>query len=222
MSKGISWNPSGRRQSRKVCRFCGRTLYPADDCCATTGPVKPSELIPVPNLTTSDISEAYPRDSIIPPVEYSSIDVSNIIRARDDKGRCGALPWRQSRWIEDKMRETVLAVSSSSTKRSKLFARFCPKPDDTLTRIRIGGFAITCPLLYDFMSSHLISTPFPPPNSPRSSPEFLHHFSTAVSNVSLSPVGRNISSPTKPGPNSSRGSVWFTCLSTIGPSRLAA
>jgi len=84
------------------------------------GPVGPSDLIPAPNLTTSEVSEIYSRDTLIPPAEYSSIDVSNILHARDDKGRSASLPWRRSRWIEDKMRMIVQSASSGSTKRVTL------------------------------------------------------------------------------------------------------
>jgi len=72
-----------------------------------SGPVLPSENIPVPDMTTDDPSQVYPRVSLIPQAEWSAIDISHILKAKDDKGRSGALPWRRSRWIEDKLRVTV-------------------------------------------------------------------------------------------------------------------
>jgi DNA-directed RNA polymerase I subunit RPA49 len=82
--------------------------------------VPPSDLIPVPNLTTSDPNEVYSRDAIIPPNEWSALDVSGILKARDDRGRAALLPWRRSRWIEDKMRGIVEGPMSGSAKRSAL------------------------------------------------------------------------------------------------------
>lgn len=99
-----------------------------------TGPVAPSDLIPTPNLTTTEPSEVYPRDSLIPSAEFSSIDVSNIMRARDDKGRSGSLPWRRSRWIEDKMRVTVLSTSSGTTKKAILSTYHFSVLADELTK----------------------------------------------------------------------------------------
>ena len=84
------------------------------------GPVPPPDSIPVPNLTTTEVSEIYSRDSIIAPVEYLAIDVGGIMRAHDDKGRSGLLPWRRSRWIEDKMRVTLQSASSGSSKKATL------------------------------------------------------------------------------------------------------
>ena len=91
----------------------------------------PSELIPVPNLTTSEIAEVYSRDAIIPPSEWSAIDVSHILRARDDKGRSGALPWRRSRIIEDKMRAAANGSGSNSSKKTTLFVLPLPSISST-------------------------------------------------------------------------------------------
>ncbi|KAL1411208.1 DNA-directed RNA polymerase I subunit rpa49 [Vanrija albida] len=77
------------------------------------GPVPPSELIPVPNLETSNPAEVYSREAIIPQAEWSAINVTPITQATDDRGRSAALPYRRSRWIEDKLRVAVNAPSST-------------------------------------------------------------------------------------------------------------
>ena len=84
------------------------------------GAVSPSDLIPSPNSTTYEVSEIYTRDILIPSEEFHSIDVSGILAAQDDRGRTSALPWRSSRWIEDKMREIVESGSNRGTKKSSL------------------------------------------------------------------------------------------------------
>jgi DNA-directed RNA polymerase I subunit RPA49 len=68
-----------------------------------SGPEAPSELIPVPNMTTSDVTHVYPRESIIPSAEWSAIDIDHILKAPDSKSRMGVMPSRRSRWVEDKL-----------------------------------------------------------------------------------------------------------------------
>ncbi|ORY25719.1 RNA polymerase I associated factor, A49-like protein [Naematelia encephala] len=87
------------------------------------GPVKPSDLIPVPDIETSEVDKVYTRESLLPASEYSAIDVTALVKASDDRGRTGALPWRRSRFIEDKMRSIVNSAFPSSTKRANL--RMC-------------------------------------------------------------------------------------------------
>lgn len=70
-------------------------------------PPGPSELIPTPNLDTSQPDEVYPRESLIPSDEWSAISVSELLKATDDKERVAVLPYRRSRWIEAKMRSII-------------------------------------------------------------------------------------------------------------------
>ncbi|KLT40443.1 RNA polymerase I associated factor, A49-like protein [Cutaneotrichosporon oleaginosum] len=67
----------------------------------------PPEVIPVPNLTTTKVSEVYPRESIVPDNEWSALNVAEILKAKDDKERVACLPFRHSRWIENKLRVVV-------------------------------------------------------------------------------------------------------------------
>jgi DNA-directed RNA polymerase I subunit RPA49 len=61
----------------------------------------------VPDLETSEVNQVYTRDAIIPSGEWSSIDLQHLYSAEDDKGRMGALPYRRSGWIRDKVRVTL-------------------------------------------------------------------------------------------------------------------
>ncbi|RSH91177.1 DNA-directed RNA polymerase I subunit rpa49 [Saitozyma podzolica] len=70
-------------------------------------PPGPSELIPTPNLETSQPDEVYPRESLILSDEWSAISVSELLKATDDKERVALLPYRRSRWIEAKMRSII-------------------------------------------------------------------------------------------------------------------
>lgn len=75
----------------------------------------PSELIPVPDLETKDVTKAYPRESIIPDNQWASIDVRPLITA-EDKERVKLLPYARSRWVEDKLRYAVHMQSSTAKK----------------------------------------------------------------------------------------------------------
>ena len=55
----------------------------------------------------------YPRESIIPSNEWSSLDVAPIVKAKDDKARVMCLPYKRSRWIENKLRVAVEGPSSA-------------------------------------------------------------------------------------------------------------
>ncbi|WWC61294.1 uncharacterized protein I303_103875 [Kwoniella dejecticola CBS 10117] len=69
------------------------------------GPILANESIPTPNVTTSDPSEVYPRDSLISSQEWSSIDVKSLQQADDDETRQKALPWRRKvGWIQGRIR----------------------------------------------------------------------------------------------------------------------
>lgn len=64
-----------------------------------------SRLIPTPNLITTDPSEVYPLSSLIPPEEAASINVLELSNAKaDDKARLASLPFRSSRWLEQRLR----------------------------------------------------------------------------------------------------------------------
>ncbi|WWD01572.1 hypothetical protein V866_008517 [Kwoniella sp. B9012] len=69
------------------------------------GPVQASELIPTPDLTTSDPSEVYPRDSLISPSEWQSINVSQLVHAEDEDNRQKLLPpHKKSFWLQGRIR----------------------------------------------------------------------------------------------------------------------
>ncbi|KAK4689942.1 DNA-directed RNA polymerase I subunit RPA49, partial [Tremellales sp. Uapishka_1] len=82
----------------------GHLMEAIGETIADGGPTLPSELIPVPNVNTAIQAEVYPLESLISPAEWASIDVSHILKAQDDRGRSGLLPYRRSRWLEDKLR----------------------------------------------------------------------------------------------------------------------
>lgn len=64
-----------------------------------------SRLIPAPNITTSDPSEVYPISLLIPPEEAAAIDIKGLANAKaDDKERLAILPFRGSRWLEQRLR----------------------------------------------------------------------------------------------------------------------
>ncbi|WWD15781.1 hypothetical protein CI109_100205 [Kwoniella shandongensis] len=83
------------------------------------GPEKPSDVIPTPNITTSDVTAVYSRDSIIPPSEWSAIDVSQLLEAKDDKARVGLLPFRRSLWLQDKCR-VIANLKDKSLRRTQM------------------------------------------------------------------------------------------------------
>ncbi|KAJ9098535.1 hypothetical protein QFC19_006303 [Naganishia cerealis] len=67
-----------------------------------------SPLIPLPNMSTSDPSKVYPLDVLIPLEEASAIDVKSLLdKTLSDRERMNMLPFRASRWIEQKMRMSL-------------------------------------------------------------------------------------------------------------------
>lgn len=80
---------------------------------AASDTVAPPEVIPVPNLTTSNVAEVYPCEAIVPDHEWSALNVADIVRAKDDKERSACLPYRRSRWIESKLRVAVEGPTSA-------------------------------------------------------------------------------------------------------------
>lgn len=75
--------------------------------------VPPPDIVPTPNLVTKVPAEVYSRESIIPNNEWSSINVASIVKAKDDKERAAFLPYRRSRWIEDKIRVAIEGPASA-------------------------------------------------------------------------------------------------------------
>jgi len=67
----------------------------------------PSAFIPVPNMTTDDVTRVYPRESIVPSAEWAVIDVKPFIKAKDEKERLVSLPSRHSAWVNNKLGEVI-------------------------------------------------------------------------------------------------------------------
>ena len=63
-------------------------------------------------METEEVMKVYTRQALIPDDEWSSISVSDIIRAEDDKARVALLPWRKGRWMEGKLRTVINGASS--------------------------------------------------------------------------------------------------------------
>ena len=79
-----------------------------------------SDLIPRPNLTTTEPSLVYPREALLSDAEWSAIDASGLLKARDDKSRAMLLPYRRSRYVENKMRQVVETDMTTTFKKSTL------------------------------------------------------------------------------------------------------
>ncbi|EIW69501.1 hypothetical protein M231_03219 [Tremella mesenterica] len=77
------------------------------------GPVPPSELIPIPNLETSDSSLVYPREVLIPNNEWDSISLSSFRSSTSDIQRLQTLPHRRSTFIKNKIVSIMNETSSS-------------------------------------------------------------------------------------------------------------
>lgn len=58
-------------------------------------------------MHTSEPSEVYSRKSIIPDDEWALISTSDLLKAVGDRERMALLPYRGSRWIEDKLRVAI-------------------------------------------------------------------------------------------------------------------
>jgi DNA-directed RNA polymerase I subunit RPA49 len=58
-------------------------------------------------MTTDDVTRVYPRESIVPSVEWSAIDIKPIVKAKDEKSRLALLPSRHSAWINNKLGEVI-------------------------------------------------------------------------------------------------------------------
>lgn len=73
--------------------------------------------IPPPNMETTDPSKVYPVvGTLIPVEEFNAITVDAIARAGTDKERMELMPFRSSRWIEQKLRNAVTLSSHEKKK----------------------------------------------------------------------------------------------------------
>jgi DNA-directed RNA polymerase I subunit RPA49 len=77
-----------------------------------------SDLIPQPNMETTEPALVYPREALIPDAEWSAIDASGLLKAKDDRARAAMLPWRRSKFVEEKMRLAVGSAFSTAAKKS--------------------------------------------------------------------------------------------------------
>jgi DNA-directed RNA polymerase I subunit RPA49 len=94
----------------------------------------PSAFIPVPNMTTDDVTRVYPRESIVPSAEWAVIDIKPFIKAKDEKERLGHLPSRHSAWVNNKLGEVIrgpaelrkdnMYVISSSHRYQLMFSKY--------------------------------------------------------------------------------------------------
>lgn len=74
---------------------------------------KPSDFIPVPNMTAYEVDQVYPRESIIPSAEWSAIDVAPLVKAKDEFARTSLLPSRHSAWVTRKVGEVIRGPSAT-------------------------------------------------------------------------------------------------------------
>jgi DNA-directed RNA polymerase I subunit RPA49 len=74
---------------------------------------KPSDFIPVPNMTAYEVDQVYPRESIIPSDQWSAIDVAPIVKAKDEFARTALMPSRHSAWITRKVGEVIRGPSAT-------------------------------------------------------------------------------------------------------------
>lgn len=58
-------------------------------------------------MTTDDVTRIYPRESIVPSVEWSAIDIKPLVKAKDESSRLATLPSRHSAWINNKLGEVI-------------------------------------------------------------------------------------------------------------------
>lgn len=64
-----------------------------------------SRLIPPPNMFTSNPSDVYPPSVLIPAEEAAAIDWKTLTNVKlEEKERIALLPYRGSRWLEQKLR----------------------------------------------------------------------------------------------------------------------
>lgn len=58
-------------------------------------------------MSATDPSEVYTRKTIIPDDEWALISTSEILKAGGDRERMALMPYRSSRWIEEKLRVAI-------------------------------------------------------------------------------------------------------------------
>ena len=66
--------------------------------------------------------KVYTRQALIPDDEWTSISVSDIVRAEDDKARMALLPWRRGKWLEGKLR--AILHGESNQRKTNLYVSF--------------------------------------------------------------------------------------------------
>lgn len=81
---------------------------------------KPSDFIPVPNMTAYEVDQVYPRESIIPSDQWSAIDVAPLVKAKDEFARTALLPSRHSAWITRRIGEVIRSTGDSATRKANL------------------------------------------------------------------------------------------------------
>lgn len=64
-------------------------------------------------MTTSDVTQVYPRESIVPSSEWSAIEVGPLVKAKDERARAALLPSRHSDWVFRKMGEVIRGPSET-------------------------------------------------------------------------------------------------------------
>jgi DNA-directed RNA polymerase I subunit RPA49 len=58
-------------------------------------------------MTTDDVTRVYPRESIVPSSEWTTIDIKPLVKAKDETSRIAALPNRHSAWVNNKLGEVI-------------------------------------------------------------------------------------------------------------------
>jgi DNA-directed RNA polymerase I subunit RPA49 len=69
-------------------------------------------------MSASDPSEVYSRKTIIPDDEWALISTSEILKATGDRERMALMPYRSSRWIEEKLRVAIEGSDGAKRKTS--------------------------------------------------------------------------------------------------------
>ena len=73
-------------------------------------------------METDEPMKVYTRQALIPDDEWTSISVSDIVRAEDDKARMALLPWRRGKWLEGKLR--AILHGESNQRKTNLYVSF--------------------------------------------------------------------------------------------------
>ncbi|KAF9649737.1 RNA polymerase I associated factor, A49-like protein [Thelephora ganbajun] len=81
-----------------------------------------SRLIPPFNADAERPDDVYPITNIITEAEWSSISISAMLKAENDRDRMALLPYNRSAWIKQKVREAFAGRKPSKTTLKLLFA----------------------------------------------------------------------------------------------------